>query len=79
MDALQRAIPLPQVEVLPDRAARRQILRECLPLTACPEHVKDGVEHLTNVHRPRSPAALGGADQRLNLRPLGIRQITLVT
>ena len=31
MDAAERAVPVPQVEVLPDRAARRQVLRQRLP------------------------------------------------
>src|ERR687898_642862 len=57
VDAAQRAVPIPQVQVLPDRAARRQVLRKRLPLTARPKHVEDGVQDLADVHRPRSPSA----------------------
>src|SRR4029079_6069494 len=78
-DALQRPVPVPQVEVLPDGAARRQVLRQRLPLTPRPEHIKDRVEDLTNVHRSRAAAALGRTDQRSHQRPFGVRQITLVT
>ena len=78
MDAAERAVPLPQVQILPDRATGRQVLREGFPLAACPEHVKDGVQHLTNIHGPRSSPALGRTDQRFNLRPLTIRQIAVV-
>src|SRR5918993_4130562 len=78
VDASQRAVPIPQVQVLPDRAARRQVLRKRLPLTARPKHVEDGVQDLADVHRPRSPTALGGRDQRADQRPLSVSQITLV-
>src|SRR4051812_48370938 len=50
-----------------------------LPLTPRPEHIKDRVEDLTNVHRSRAAAALGRTDQRSHQRPFGVRQITLVT
>src|SRR5215204_6534772 len=79
VDALQRPVPVPQVEVLPDGAARRQVLRQRLPLTPRPEHIKDRVEDLTNVHRSRAAAALGRTDQRSHQPPFGVRQITLVT
>ena len=38
----------------------------------------DGVQDLADVHRPRSPTALGGRDQRADQRPLTVSQITLV-
>src|SRR5215213_3708837 len=79
VDALQRPVPVPQVKVLPDGAARRQVLRQPLPLTPRPEHIKDRVEDLTNVHCSRAAAALGRTDQRSHQRPFGLRQITLVT
>src|SRR4051812_47841722 len=79
VDALQRPVPVPQVKVLPDGAARRQVLRQRLPLTPRPEHIKDRVEDLTNVHRSRAAAALCRTDQRSHQRPFGLRQITLVT
>src|SRR5215217_2556264 len=79
VDASQRPVPVPQVEVLPDGAARRQVLRQRLPLAPRPEHIKDRVEDLANVHRSRAAAALGRTDQRSDQRPFGVRQITLVT
>src|SRR3712207_2034770 len=78
MNAAERAVPLPQVEILPDRAAGRQILWQCLPLAAGPQHVEDGVEHLADIYGARSSTALGRADQRLDQRPLHIRQVALV-
>src|SRR5215213_12010515 len=79
MNAAERAVPFPQVEILPDRAPGRQVLRKSLPLTACPEHVEDGIEHLTDIHRPRPPTALGRTDQRRNERPFSIGEIALIT
>src|SRR5688500_10801902 len=78
MMAAKRASPFPRVEILPDRAPGRQVLRQCLPLAAGPQHVEDGVEHLADVHGARSSTALGRADQRLDQRPLHIRQVALV-
>src|SRR3954452_1692862 len=63
VDAPQRSVPVPQVQIVPDGAARWQVLRERLPLAAGPEHVEDRVQHLADVHRPRTPTALGRADQ----------------
>src|SRR4051794_40613468 len=79
VDALERSVPIPQVEVLPDGAARRQVFRQRLPLAPRPEHIEDRVEDLTNVHRSRAAAALGRTDQRSDQRPFGLRQITLIT
>src|SRR5829696_5609683 len=79
VDAPQRPVPVSEIQVLPDGAAGRQILRQRLPLAPGPEHIKDRVEDLTNVHRSRAAAALGRTDQRSHQRPFGVRQITLVT
>src|SRR5687767_8845655 len=78
MDAPQGAVPVPQIEVLPDRAARREVLWQGLPLAPRPEHIEDGVEHLAHVDRPRTPAAFGRPDQRRNQRPFCIGQIARV-
>src|ERR687897_3193341 len=78
MNAAERAVPFPQVEILPDRAPGRQVLRKSLPRAAGPQHIEDGVEHLADVHGPRSSTALGRADQRLDHRPLHLRQVALV-
>src|SRR5829696_413094 len=78
VDAAERAVPVPPVQVLPNRAARREVLRERLPLTPRPEHVEDRVQDLSQVDRSRTPAAFGGPDQRRNQRPLGFREIAVV-
>src|SRR4051794_11425978 len=43
--------------------AGASVLGQRLPLASGPEYVKDGVEHLAHLHRPRTPAAIGRPDQ----------------
>jgi hypothetical protein len=78
MEALQRAVPIPQREVVMRRALRRQVLRHSLPLTAGREHVEDRVQDLADVRIARSPAALGRPDHRLDQRPFGIAQVAWI-
>src|SRR5215218_1814469 len=78
VDAPQRPVPVPEIQVLPDGAAGRQILRQRLPLAPGPEHVEDRVQDLPNVHRPRPAATLRRADQRGDQRPFSLRQIALI-
>src|SRR3712207_8840567 len=68
MNAAQGAVPVPQVQVLPDRAARRQVFWERLPPAPRPEHVDDRIQDLTHVHRPRTPAAFGRPEDRKSTR-----------
>jgi hypothetical protein len=75
VDALQRAVPIPQAEVVVRRALRRQILRQSLPLAAGRQHIEDGVQHLPDVHLAPSSATLGRRDHRLDQRPFAIRQV----
>jgi len=73
MDALQRAVPVPQSEILMGRALRRQVLRQRRPLAAGRQHVEDRVQHLANVDLAPPSAPLGRRDQGRNQRPLAIR------
>ncbi len=79
MDALQRAIPGPQVEIGPHRALRRQVFGQCLPLAACPQHVENAVQNLAHVDRALAAAMLGRWDHGLDNRPFGAGQITRIT
>src|SRR3954465_3171352 len=56
MDALQGAVPVPELEIVVHRALRRQILGQRLPLAAGPQHVEDPVQNLAHVPRPSAPA-----------------------
>src|SRR5438094_10410602 len=78
MDALQRAVPIPQHEVGMRGAFRRQILRQRLPLAARREHVEDRVQNLADVHLASTPTAFGRRYRRFDERALAVAQITRV-
>jgi len=79
VDALQRAVPIPQHEVRMRCTLRRQVLRQRLPLATRREHIEDCVENLANIHLAPTAATLGRRDHRLDQRPFGIRQIARVS
>src|SRR2546423_5792178 len=78
MDALQRAVPIPQHEVGIRRALRRQILRQRLPLAARREHIENRVENFADVHLAPTPTAFSRRYRRFDQRPLALAQITRV-
>ena len=77
VDAGDRAVPLPQIEVVPDRAARRQIGRDRVPLAPRHEHVEDGVQDLAKRRPNAGGAALRRSDQRCNEPPIRPRSCRL--
>src|SRR6202011_5742466 len=78
MDALQRAVPIPQHEVGMRGAFRRQILRQRLPLAARREHIEDRVQNLADVHLAPTPTMFGRWYRRFDQRPLAVAQIAWV-
>jgi len=79
VDALQRAVPIPQHEVRMHCTLRRQVLRQRLPLATRREHVEDCVENLAHIDLAPTAAALGRRDHRLSQRPFSIRQIARIS
>src|SRR5579862_1424845 len=79
MDALQRAVPLPEHEVGMRRTFRGQVLRQRLPLATRREHVADGVQNLAHVHLAPTATALGWRNCRFDQRPLAVAQIARIT
>ena len=75
MDALQRAVPIPQHEIRMRGALRRQILRQRLPLRA---HIEDRVQNFADVHLAPTPTAFGRRYRRFDQRPFAVAQITRV-
>src|SRR6266404_4363125 len=59
MDAIERAVPSPQVKITVHRAARRQILRDRSPLATAAQHIHQTIDHLTHIHRALVAASLG--------------------
>src|SRR5712692_10702251 len=62
MHTLQRAIPCPQIEIVPHRALRRQVFGERLPLAAGPQHIENAVQNLAHVDRALAAAVLSRRD-----------------
>lgn len=79
MNAIQRAVVAPSVKVVVHGALRRQILRDRVPLAACAENVHDAVYNFADVHGPLVATPLGRWNLRLDLSPLLVAQITLIT
>ena len=60
MDAIQRAVPVPQAEVIMHGASGRQILGQRAPLAAGAENVHHAVDHLADSERRLPPPGLPG-------------------
>ena len=58
MDAIQRAVPVPQAEVIMHGASGRQILGQRAPLAAGAENVHHAVDHLADSDAPFAAAGL---------------------
>ena len=76
VEALQRAVPSPQVHIAVDRAAGRKVLRQRSPLTAMFQHIEQAIDHRPQIHLALSPAPLRRRNQRGDDLPFGIGQIT---
>src|SRR3954447_15619703 len=78
VNAPERAVVVPSVEVVVQGAARRRVLGDRGPLAARAQDVHEAVGHLAQVDRPLVVAALGGRDQWGNQRPFLVGQVTWV-
>ena len=85
VDAVERPVPVPQVEIIINRALWRQIFRDRAPLAAGAEDVEETVDHFSQVHGALGAAALAWRKQRLDMRPFllvghiaGITQLAAV-
>src|SRR3981081_2521948 len=59
MDAIERAVPSPQVKIVVHRAARRQVLRDRSPLATGAQHIHQAIDHLAHIARALVAASLG--------------------
>src|SRR5215470_12137198 len=75
MNAIQSAVPAPQVEIIEQCATRRQILWNRPPLTSRAQNIHDPIHHLTNVNAALVSTAFGRWNHWLDMRPLIVRQI----
>ena len=75
MDAIERALPTPQIEIIVKRRTRRQVLRDGAPLAASAEDVHQAVDDLALIDMTSIAAALGRRNERLDMRPFRVGQI----
>src|ERR1700731_1930330 len=78
VDSFQCAVIGPQIEVVVDRAFRRQIFRDRAPLTAGRQNVHEAVYHLPHDHPPLATASLARRDQRFDQSPFVVGQIARI-
>ena len=69
MDAIERSVVAPQIEIVEQRAARRQVLRDCSPLASRAQNIHDPVHHFAHVDRALVAAGLRWRDQWCNVPP----------
>src|SRR5262249_18741378 len=74
MDAIERAVPAPQIEIIVQGRAWRQVFRNRAPLAARAQDVHQTVSNLAQVHRALITTRLGRREAWLDQRPLRIGQ-----
>ncbi len=75
VDAIERTVPAPQIEIIVERRTRRLVLGNRPPLAASAQDVHQAVDDLAHVHRPLVAAALGRRNVRLHQRPFLVRKV----
>ena len=78
MDARQRAVVVPAPEIVIDRAAWRQILRQRGPLAASAQDIHQTIDDRPLIDGSLIAAPLGRGDQWFDQCPLLIRQVARV-
>ena len=78
VDAIERAIPTPAIEVVVKRRTRRQVLRDGAPLAAGAQHVHQAVDDPALLDMTSVAAALGWRNERLDMRPFRVGQIARI-
>src|SRR6266850_4910053 len=79
VDSSQRAVICPQIEVVVDRAFRRQVFRDRAPLTAGRENVHETIHYLPHDHRALASAPLARRDQRFDQSPFVVGQVARIS
>ena len=75
MYEIERAIPTPQVEIIVQRRARRQVFRDSPPLTTGGENVHEAVHNLAHDHCAFVAAAPAWRDQRFDQFPFVVGEV----
>src|SRR5271155_3673285 len=75
MYEIERAIPTPQVEIIVQRRARRQVFRDGSPLTTGGENIHEAVHNLAHNHCAFVAAAPAWRDQRFDQFPFVVGEV----
>jgi hypothetical protein len=78
MDAIERSVPIPEVEITMHRASRRQVLGKSPPLAAGGKDIHHRVHDFTHVGCAFATAALCRWDHGFHERPLFIGQVAWI-
>jgi len=78
VEAIERAVPTPAIEVIVECRARRQVLRDGAPLAAGAEDVHQAVDDLALIDMTPVAAALGRWNDRLDMRPFRLSKIARI-
>src|SRR3984957_10397410 len=76
--AIERAVIAPQVEIIVECRARRQVLRDRSPLASRAQNIHQPVDHFALINMASVATASGRRDHRRHMSPLGIRQIARI-
>ena len=79
MDAIERAVVAPQIEIVVHRAAWRQVFRNRPPLASRAQNIHDPIHHFAHVDVALVAAVPGRRNQRFNKRPLVVGQIARIS
>ena len=78
MDAIERSVVCPQIEITVDRALGRQILRDRAPLATGREYIHQAVHDRAHLDLALSTAPPGWWDQWFDERPFRVRDIARI-
>ena len=70
MNAIKRAVPVPQIKITMHRRARREVFGHRPPLATGGQNVHHTIDHFSDVDRAFVAAAFGRRDQGFNELPL---------
>src|SRR3954451_9573141 len=79
MNAIEGAVPTPQVQIVVHSRAGRQIFRDCPPLTSRTQNIHEPVDDFPHVHMAPIATTFSLRDQRPHMRPFLVGQIAGIT
>src|SRR3954462_2570856 len=79
MNAIEGAVPTPQVQIVVHSRAGRQIFRDCPPLTSRTQNIHEPVDDFPHVHMAPIATTFSWRDQRPHMRPFLVGQIAGIT